>query len=817
MRMAWVAIFFVAVCVAGLMHGPALAAGKGHTIVFVVDTSERVDPYLTDIKAAIVATADGAKKGDTLGIISFSDSVTRLVSKKISNPRDTQSVTGRLDAIEAEGEIGDVAAGIARALDELGQLERRGDKNRKGIIVISASQSPDENKPLETLETALRESSQHLTRDEWYIQYCHLNGIIDKAVEDFVKSNRGLSFDISALAAKGDLEPAIALVQIFTAPIKLDPPRIIDLSGAILGKDEEREEWVPLGAGSEISENMRLRVASNSRVIISLDGLGRLGLAPETHLTLNQARKHALTDTRRFLMELEAGSIWMNLNPKSPSTYELAVADAVFEPAGKTATIKYYAEVGELELTSFSDAFSAKLTGKNEEMLQLQNGQSVRILNGQPAAAASAAESHLIEKWKSWKRALVDNAPLSILNFTVPEIIFPEESISLGPIKAKEVQNREFTLQVAGVKDISKLKIGVDISLELPDGLNVTSGVIDGDIPDQKILSLQLDGSNGFQSQRSETHKGMLRLMPAPESKVLFEKIVVPLTLTTEGPLLPASVLFAALGAILLVVIAVGAGRFMRAKSRLISRPHGVIGRLIVVNDPTGGRVGTINLEELSTKSSRLSLVVGRDRAAEVRLRHASVSAAHCTLEAYLVGGRLETYIEQVDSSRVTVNGDNIRSKTRLSDGCKIEIGEFIYHFEDTQIYKKVEVVRRNGRRISGILDTAGMDADGFRLSPMDAVSPSERARVKFSDIRYATFYRRVVDILSDAPRPIPKPDTMKRVELMFKKGNTISGYIQREYVEGRRRYVELLPLETGSDVDYTVVDYSAVVEKKFL
>jgi len=258
-------------------------------------------------------------------------------------------------------------------------------------------------------------------------------------------------------------------------------------------------------------------------------------------------------------------------------------------------------------------------------------------------------------------------------------------------------------------------------------------------------------------------------------------------------------------------------GRYMRARSRLISRPHGVIGRLIVINDPTGGRVGTINLEELSTKSSRLSLVVGKDRAAEVRLRHASVNAAHCTLEAYLVAGRLETYIEPIASSRVTVNGDSIRSKTRLSDGDKIEIGEFIYHFEDTQIYKKVEVVRRNGRRISGILDTAGMDADGFRLSPTDAVSPSERARVKFSDIRYATFYRRVVDILSGAPRPIPKPDTMKRVELMFKKGNTISGYIQREYVEGRRRYVELLPLETGSDVDYTVVDYSAVVEKKFL
>jgi hypothetical protein len=209
--------------------------------------------------------------------------------------------------------------------------------------------------------------------------------------------------------------------------------------------------------------------------------------------------------------------------------------------------------------------------------------------------------------------------------------------------------------------------------------------------------------------------------------------------------------------------------------------------------------------------------VVGRDKTSEVRLRHASVNPAHCTIEAYLVGGRLDTYIEPIEHATVKVNGETIHSKTRLKDHTKIEIGNFLYQFEDTQMYKKVEVVRRNGKRISGILDATGMDSEGFRISPMDAVSPSERARIRSGDIRHATFYRRVVDILSGTPRPMPKPDTMKRVELMFKRGNTITGYVQREYVEGRHRYVELLPLETGSDIDYTVVDYMAVVEKKIL
>ena len=816
-HMARVAIYLIAVCAAGLMHSPVLAAGKGRTTIFVIDASERMAPYLTDIKGAVFTATDGARMGDTLGIISFSDSATRLVTKKISNPRDTQSITGRLDTIEADGEIGDVAAGIARALEELGQIRRKGEKNRKGIIVISASRSPEGSRPDEKMEAALKELSQQVGKNEWYIQYCYLDGMADKTVEGFVKTNDGLSYDVDALTSKRYSEPVIELIQIMSTPVKLNPLTITDLSGTILGKGWESEAWAPLGTGFKIPEKMHLRVASNSRAIISLGPLGKLGLSPETHLTLVEARKHALVDTGRFHMELEAGSIWMDLDPKSPNSLKLTAAGVMLEPKGKIAELRYSEDTGELELTSFSDSFSTKLTGKGEELLKLENSQSIRIVRGQPAEEKRPAEPNLVEKWKSWKRALVDNTRLSILKFTVPEIIFPEESISLGPISSKETQSREFTLQIAGVSDISKLAVAVDISLELPEGLIMSSGVIDGKGPDQKILSLRLDGSNGFKSRRSETHTGMLRLMPAPQSTVLFDKIVVPITLSTKGPTMPAAFLYVAAGVVLLFAVVVAVGKIMRSKSRMISRPHGVIGRLIVINDPTGGRVGTINLEELSTKSSRLSLVVGKDRAAEVRLRHTSVNAAHCALEAYLVGGRLETYIEPVESSRVTVDGDSIRSKTRLADGAQIAIGEFIYQFEDTQIYKKVEVVRRSGRKIAGILDAAGMDADGFRLSPMDAVSPSERARVKFSDIKYATFYRRIVDILSDAPCPIPKPDTMKRVELMFKKGNTISGYIQREYVEGRRRYVELLPLETGSDVDYTVVDYSAVVEKNFL
>jgi hypothetical protein len=49
----------------------------------------------------------------------------------------------------------------------------------------------------------------------------------------------------------------------------------------------------------------------------------------------------------------------------------------------------------------------------------------------------------------------------------------------------------------------------------------------------------------------------------------------------------------------------------------------------------------------------------------------------------------------------------------------------------------------------------------------------------------------------------------------MFRRGQTLSGYIRREYVEGRRTFIELLPLDPASDIDYTLVESSEIVERK--
>jgi len=796
---------------------PVFAAGPNHAVVFVVDSSERMAPYLSAVKGSIFTFMDQSKPGYTLGIISFSDNATRLVVRNISNPRDTQSVTSRLDAIEAAGEAGDVVAGVVRALDEVAQLRRKGEKGPKGIIIISSSKSPDESRPGERLAAALSELSQQVSGKEWYIQYCYLNGVVDPELEAFVSANYGVSHDIDAVAARKYSEPVEELYQAFSTPSKLNPPRILDISRAVLGKSGGSKEWVPLKAGTEISEKMHIRVATDSRAVVLLPNLGKIGLAPETHLTLLEARKNPLTDKGRFNIRLEAGSIWTSLKKNSPIRLILTTTGTTMEPSGQAAAVSYLEELDELSLTSFSDNLSVKIEGKLDGPIALRKNCSVRLARGQALGNLEPAEPTLVEKWKSWRRALVNNIALAHLDFTAPEIIFPLETISLGPMESKEVARQEFALQIRGVDNPEKLKIDIQIPIELPDGLALSTSITEGENPNSRILTLKVDGSAGFRSRRSETHTGLIRLLPAQDSKVLFEKIVVPLSIATKGPLVPPSVMVLGAGMILFIVAAVVAGRMVRSQSGLVTRPHAVIGRLIVVNDPTGGRVGTISLEELGTKSSRLSLVVGRDKGAEVRLRHTSVSATHCVLEASLVGGRLRTSIEPIEPAKVKVDGKTIRSRTVLSDGAQLEIGDFTYHFEDTQMYKKVEITRRNGRKITGILDVEGMDSEGFRLSPADAVSPSERARVKFSDIRYATFYRRVIDILSGTPRPMPKSGAMKRVELEFRKGNTISGYIQREYIEGRRRYVELLPLESGSDIDYTVVDYSAVVEKRFL
>jgi hypothetical protein len=455
--------------------------------------------------------------------------------------------------------------------------------------------------------------------------------------------------------------------------------------------------------------------------------------------------------------------------------------------------------------------------GTGGKTISLGPNESVRLEAGQILEEVETASARSIEKWKAWAQALVKNVPLSALDFAVPEVKFVEEAVTIGPIKSGAIESRDLPLEISGVTDLSRLKMQVDISLVLPEGLALSTGITEGEEADTQILKLKVDGSAGFKARRRDTYPGILSIVPAADSPIQFEKTSVPLTILAKGPLLSGTVLIIILGIILLGAIAIGAVFMLGATASARPKPHSVIGRFITVNDPTGGRVGTINLEEVGTKSSRLSLVIGRDRAVDIRLKHASVSREHCTMEAHLFGGRLETFIEPIGSAKVEIDGELISSSARLNDGAKIKIGEFIYQFEDSQLYKKVEIMRRNGRRISGILDAAGMDAEGFRLSPMDAVSPGERARIRYSDIRYAIFYRRVANILAGRERRMTPNDTMKKLELMFRKGNTISGYVQREYVEGRRKYVELIPLDPDSEIDYTLVDYSFVVEKRTL
>jgi hypothetical protein len=816
LRIARVAACAAALVAAGLPLPYAFAETK-RTLIFVVDSSERMIPYMSAVRGAIFTAADQSGNGDHLGIISSSNMAKRVVSKKISGPRDRNSFTGRLDTIEPSGETCDIAAGVARALEEIGQLRRRGDKNHQGIVVIASSVTPAANQPVEKLEAALKNLREQIGEEEWQIQYCYLNGLRDPHIEDFVSSKAGLSYDIDTLASERNADPIEELYRILSTPERFSPPEILDLKGAILGKGETSKEWAPLKVGAHIPEKTRLRVASGSRAVIQLENCGKLGLSPETHLTVVNARQNPLTSWGSFDMALEAGSIWMSLERQSQSIFKLTTPSGAIELSGPAAHAQYKDQALGLRLNSLSADLSLNMAGTADEPLKLGLNKSLRLANGKVVGEVEPVQASVLEKWKAWDNALSRAVPLAALNFVAPEIIFPNEVIALGPVRSKETQSQDFALRVIGVENMADLKINISLAFDLPEGLALSTGIADGKEPDTKILNIRVDGSAGFKSGRSDTQMGFLWLSPAPESRALFAEIGIPITITTTGPIVPTPVLLGVLGAVLAVAVAATAWKLRGSKSGMTLRPHAVIGRLIIVNDPTGGRVGTVNLEELGTKSSRLSLVVGRDRTAEVRLRHRSVSSAHCVLEASLAAGRLQTFIEPVEGAKVTVDGVAIRSKTRLADGAKLEVGDFTFQYEDTQMYKKVEVVRRNGRQISGILDASGMDAEGFRLSPADAVSPSERARIKFADIRYAIFYRRVVDILSGTPRPMPKPDTMKRVELMFKKGNTISGYIQREYAEGRRRYVELLPLETGSDIDYTVVDYAAVVEKRTL
>lgn len=810
-------VFVVVSLVAAIATFPdkAVGADPNKSLIFVIDASDNMSPYLTSVKDTVLLFADEAQRGDYIGIISVSHAPALLTMKKISGPGDKKSIGIMLDAMRPAGEA-NLARGVARALEEIVTLKRRGDRNSKGIILVSASESTSMADSAENLEKSLNDLKGSISEEEWYIQYCYLNGVVDRHMGRFVAENYGLTYDIDSLRAEKEIELIPALYRVVSLAEELCPTEISDLTGVVLRGDPSSGEWEKLEGGTTLYEKNHVRIADASRAVIFLEGYGWLGLEPETDIVFQEMRRNPIANEGIFHILLHDGAVWTNLFSKKRCVLRTRAGGTVAEIAGAKAAIMRTDKMGDLRVVSFSDPLTVSLPEASTEPIQLVSNSSVILAPAQAWSQTEQVEARLREKSKLWSRALGTSIRLSDINFTVPEVLFPQQNISIGPIKSGELHESSYPIRLVGIQDPSKLKMNVDVAIELPSGLSLLTGFVDGEELNMRKLVLKLDGSGGFRATGTNSYTGLLRLTPANDSQVVFEKVPIPFTITTKGLSL-SGITFLIAALVVVAVGAIGAFYALRTSTPVRPRPHRVIGRLIILGDPTGGRTGSINLDEIGTKSSRLSLVVGSKRGVDVRLKHSSVNPEHATIEAQVADKRLMTYIIPIGSAMIVVDDQKVTSRTLLRDGAKIDIGEFSYQFEDSQLYKKVDVVYRNGRKISGVLDALGMDAEGFRISPMDAVSPSERARIRFSEIRYVTFYRRAADIIAEKPRSIPKLDTMKRVELMFRKGNTISGYIQREYAEGRRRFVELLPLDLESEIDYTVVEYSSVVEKKAL
>jgi len=799
------------------LGGVTSAANGNRTLIFVIDSSEAMAPYLSGVKGVVLTFSDQSRLGDYLGIVSFTNTAKLLTMKKILGPSERRSIGIMLDAITTSGDVADTKQGVARALEEVKTLVRKGDRNVKGIVVVSASSFSEGAPSRENLQEVLEDISKSVPAREWYLQYCYLDGQVDTDLHLFTEVNNGLSYDVTALQAEHGSETIEELYRIITAPERLCAIALAEVKGTVLMSTPESQEWLTAQGGTRVAESSLLRTSSDSRAVITLGERGRAGLDPDTHIALTRVRENPVTGRATVNVSLEAGAIWSLTNEKDEMTLQIRSGDTLAEMTGKAAVAARSQELGGFRAISPGESLSVNLSEAAGKSCALGRNRSVHVGPGQTLGDSEPAEVRYAEGWKYWSAVLAGRVALAAVDFVVPEVLLDARAIVLGPIRSGDVQQKMFPMQVMGITNASRLKMKVDISFTLPEGLALSTGFTEGDAPNSLVLLLKLDGSGGFRSARKDSYNGFLSIAPAPGSQVAFEEVRVPVTIVTRGPVLPRSIVFAG-GALLLVGAAAAVAFFMlRTKEVARPRPHRVIGRLIAVNDPTGGRVGSINLEEISTKSSRLSLVVGRNRTAEVRLKHTSVSPDHCTLEAQLVGNRLVTTIQPIGSAKVLVNEQPVSGKTQLADGVKLSIGDFTFQFEDTQFYKKVDVVFKNGRNLSGMLDATGMDAESFRISPMDAVSPSERARIKFPEIRHVTFYRRTVDVLSGTPRPLPKSEKTKRVELMFKKGDTISGYVQREYAEGRFKYTELLPLDSKSDIDYIVVENSTVVEKRTL
>ncbi len=827
---------------------------RGSAVVYVIDKSSSMLWIFDELRENLKEAIGKRGPGDCVSIILFGDSATILASFKSMDDKKKETMSVLLDTVSPDSLYTNLGLGIRRGTESLHQYFRDGLAENYTLILVTDGKdhpSPHSVRDL-TIEEALTQFPDFLPGQQWSLRYIALKGQVDPNLLALVKKYRGGFLDVDE-ATRSSKSTEIEIVGAFVENLEkweLLEVEIIDQMGEVRIKRGE-QAWmsIPAGKRHKLSLGDQVAVEPSSKAVISIRGVGKIGLKEQTEISLESLQKMPLDQGTTVRFRLREGTLWNVVNAPSDDslTYEVLTPIALTGVRGTIFRVSF-----DTELFEQSIAVIEGLT----EASSLEERPTFRsfLLNDGTYSAVSQTEEppevrpvpiEIVREWRVWKKSLLDETPLRRIDFKLGQYksarmcrrsrqeadggaCVPLNLLEFGPLTPGKTENQEIVLNLEEPVKSQDVEIVAMFDLKLPPGIVYRTNVNMAKLSELLVtVSVDLKVDEAARLPGNEQWRGRLILMSNDESIVFPKKGIVPVVAFTAPIELsapprkqvrlfstelstPWSLLGLIIGIPVYFVLLILAIRFVDYGDFRRRSAH-LVGLLVVLERPKDFELDNIDLSDLGKASKKSVLSLGRNPEADICIPHDSVEVSHAEIRPGREGKPPPVYIMPVGVSDIKVNNFLINREVLIKDRDIVDIGAFQFLYTSS-LLKQVVIHYRDGRVMYGTLLTWNIEEEGFMFQPAGKYIDELAYFAVFDHLKGVFF---VKDFDTEIAKRIQVSHNLaigSSVVINFSDGETIEGNLVGDYSPTAPRFYMAPKLEKGKEESTLFI----LVEKEF-
>jgi hypothetical protein len=234
-----------------------------------------------------------------------------------------------------------------------------------------------------------------------------------------------------------------------------------------------------------------------------------------------------------------------------------------------------------------------------------------------------------------------------------------------------------------------------------------------------------------------------------------------------------------------------------------------LVGSLEIVKNPGENHLKNINLRRMGKRRATNSLTVGSSDKADIVLPHDSLADWHAKITTARTDAGTVVFVQPLHHNQIFVNDIGYTRRKEIGDKDILSIGDYTFLYRCPEIQRETIVRFADGRAMRGVLVSWDIDSSAFEFLPKGAPSLEARMAVDFAELKAVFFIRKASRFSGDRIFTPDRRPSGRPVEVIFKDGELLEGYMVGEASEWSKRFY-LIPRERG-EVALVLIEHSAV------